>query len=190
PLPDALPIWMNYNPDLFQAIVPLRREAEVVNEWRAKRIATVLPEVMRREGIDLWIVSCREYNEDPVIMSLLPAPMLSARRRTILVFHAPEEGGFEALAIANAGIGLDSLYRPVWDKKQTELAAETQEECLRRVVAERDPKRIGIDVSTTFAFADGLTHTEHALLMEALGPDLAARTVSAEGVVIGWLERR
>lgn len=181
---------MNYNPDLFQAIVPLRREAEVVNEWRAKRIATVLPEVMRREGIDLWIVSCREYNEDPVIMSLLPAPMLSARRRTILVFHAPEEGGFEALAIANAGIGLDSLYRPVWDKKQTELAAETQEECLRRVVAERAPKRIGIDVSTTFAFADGLTHTEHALLMEALGPDLAARTVSAEGVVIGWLERR
>lgn len=181
---------MTHQPDLFHAIVPLRREAEIVNEWRARRIRTLLPEVMRREGVDLWIVTAREYNEDPVIMSLLPAPMLSARRRTILVFHAPEDGAFEALAIANAGIGLDGFYTPAWDKRQTELATESQEECLRRVVAERDPRRIGINVSTTFAFADGLTHSEHAHLMAALGPELAQRTVSAEGVVVGWLERR
>jgi hypothetical protein len=103
---------------------------------------------MRREGFDLWIVVAREYNEDPVLMSLLPAPMMSARRRTMLVFHAPADGAFEAMAIANAGIGLDGYYRPMWDKSRTAQAKEDQWACLRRVVAERDPQRIGIDVAT------------------------------------------
>lgn len=70
------------------------------------------------------------------------------------------------------------------------MAAETQEPCLRRVVAGRDPRRIAVNVSDTFAFADGLTHAEHRWLTEALGPDLSTRLVSADGVAIGWLERR
>ncbi len=138
----------------------------------------------------MWIVVAREYNEDPVLMSLLPATMMSARRRTILVFHAPAEGAFEAMAIANAGIGLDGYYRPMWAKTRTEQAAETQWECLRRVVAERDPQRIGIDVAEHFAFGDGLSKFEHDALMAALGEQLAARTVSAERLAVGWLERR
>ncbi len=176
--------------DWSAKILPLRRQAEVTNGWLAERLRTVLPDVMRREGFDLWIVAAREYNEDPVLMSLLPAPMMSARRRTVLVFHAPEDGTFEAMAIANAGIGLDGYYRPMWAKTQTDQAAEDQWQCLRRVVAERDPKRIGIDVAEDFAFGDGLSHTEHEALRGALGEELWARTASAERVAIGWLERR
>lgn len=173
-----------------RSIPTLRQQAAVTNSWLKERLQTVLPEVMRREGIDLWIVTAREYNEDPVLLSLLPAPMMSARRRTILVFSAPADGEFEAMAIANAGVGLDGYYTLAWDKSQTALAAESQADCLRRVVAERDPQRIGIDFSDTFAFGDGLSHTEHAFLAEALGPELMARTVSAEKVAVGWLERR
>lgn len=173
-----------------RSIPTLREQAAVTNRWLQERLQTVLPEVMRREGIDLWIVSAREYNEDPVLLSLLPAPMMSARRRTILVFSAPATGGFEALAIANAGVGLDGYYTLAWDKSQAALSAESQADCLRRVVAERDPQRIGIDFSDTFAFGDGLSHTEHVFLAEALGPELMARAVSAEKVAVGWLERR
>ena len=90
--------------DWSEKILPLRRQADVTNEWLRRRLQKILPQVMRRAGIDMWIVASREYNEDPVLMSLLPAPMMSARRRTVLVFHAPEEGPFEAMAIANAGI--------------------------------------------------------------------------------------
>lgn len=176
--------------DWSAKVLPLRRQAEVTNGWLAERLRTVLPEVMRREGFDLWVVVAREYNEDPVLMSLLPAPMMSARRRTILVFHAPEGGGFEAMAIANAGIGLDGFYRPMWAKTKTAQAAEDQWQCLRRVVAERDPKRIGIDVAADFAFGDGLSHHEHEALRAALGEALWARTASAERLAIGWLERR
>ena len=187
--------------DFASKVLSLRRQAEVTNGWLATRLRTVLPEVMRREGFDLWIVVAREYNEDPVLMSLLPAPMMSARRRTILVFHAPGaaggdaaaadgEAGFEAMAIANAGIGLDGFYRPMWDKSRTAQASEDQWACLRRVVAERDPRRIGIDVAEHFAFGDGLSHHEHDALRAALGEDLWARTASAERLVVGWLERR
>lgn len=183
-------------------VLPLRRQAEVTNGWLAERLRTVVPEVMRREGIDLWVVVAREANEDPVLRSLLPAPMLSARRRTILVFHAPgaadgaAEGapdaaasGFEAMAIARAGSDLDGFYAPMWgaDDGRTE---QDQWRCLQRVVAERAPLRIGVDVSEDHAFGDGLSHHEHEALRAALGPDLWARTVSAERVAVGWLERR
>lgn len=176
--------------DWSHKILPLRRQAEVEDGWLRERLQTVLPEVMRREGIDMWIVVAREYNEDPVLMSLLPATMMSARRRTILVFHAPPQGDFEALAIANAGIGLDGFYQPMWAKTRTEQASETQWECLRRVVAERDPRQIGVNVAEHFAFGDGLSKHEHDELMGALGEGLAARCVSAERLAVGWLERR
>ncbi|MDA0700433.1 MAG: M24 family metallopeptidase [bacterium] len=106
------------------------------------------------------------------------------------MFHAPAEGEFEAMAIANAGIGLDGYYRPMWDKSRTAQATEEQWACLRRVVAERDPECIGIDVAEDFAFGDGLSHHEHGALRAALGPDLWARTTSAERVAVGWLELR
>jgi len=176
--------------DWSHKILPLRRQAEVQDGWLRERLQTVLPEVMRREGVDMWIVVAREYNEDPVLMSLLPATMMSARRRTILVFHAPAQGDFEALAIANAGIGLDGFYQPMWAKTRTEQASETQWECLRRVVAEREPDRIGVNVAEHFAFGDGLSKHEHDELMGALGEGLAVRCVSAERVAVGWLERR
>ena len=86
-----------------RAIPTLREQADITNRWLKTRLHTILPEIMQREGLDMWIISAREYNEDPVLMSLLPAPMMSARRRTILVFHAPATGEFEALAIA-AGV--------------------------------------------------------------------------------------
>jgi len=64
-------------------ILPLRERANVRNAWLKQRLDEVLPELMAREGFDIWIVAAREYNEDPVIMTLVPEPAMSARRRTI-----------------------------------------------------------------------------------------------------------
>ena len=41
-------------------ILPLRQRAEVKNRWLRHRLETVLPEIMRREGFDMWIVVARE----------------------------------------------------------------------------------------------------------------------------------
>ncbi len=164
-----------------QKILPLRERMTVYNGWLKKRLDELLPGFMDETGIDMWLVIAREYNEDPVIMSLLPEPNLYARRRTILVFHRKPEG-VERLAVYRYGFG--DLYEGVWDPEK-----EEQYECLARIIKERDPVKIGINVSNTFAFGDGLTHGEYTLLVDALG-DYSDRLVSAETLCIRWLETR
>jgi hypothetical protein len=164
-------------------ILPERQRAEVRNTWLKRRLETILPEVMKREGIDMWIVVAREYNEDPVIMTLLPEPMMSARRRTILVFFQKPDGTVERITISRYGLG--DFYQAVWDP-----AKEDQWSCLRRIVGERRPATIGLNFARVFAFGDGITHSEYGYVIEAIGAEYAARVKSAERLCVGWLERR
>lgn len=164
-------------------ILPLRARAEVQNKWLRQRLDEVLPQLMRREQLDMWIVIAREYNEDPVLMTLIPQPEMSARRRTVLVFSLQDDGSVERLTLGRYGI--EGFYEHAWDPDK-----ETQWACLRRIVDARDPQAIGIDVAETFAFGDGLSYSERAGLMAALGETWAARTCSAERLAVGWLEYR
>ena len=163
-------------------VLPMRERAEVQDRWLADRLETVVPALMRREGIDLWIVSAREYDEDPVIETMLPATWLAARRRTTLVFW--DDGDtVERLAVARYDVG---PFPRAWDP-------ETQPDQWARVaeiVAERDPQRIGVNRSETFATADGLSSTEYEALRAALPATYRDRLVSAERLAVGWLETR
>jgi len=164
-------------------ILPLRKRAEVQNAWLRERLETVLPEIMEREGFDMWIVVAREANEDPVYFSLVPEPALYARRRTILLFHKKDDGSLERLMVYKTGF--KGFYEGVWNPDE-----EGQYECLGRIVRERDPKVIGVNVSETTNYGDGLTHGEYLLLEEALGEEYMARVKGAERLAVGWLERR
>ena len=168
---------------ILNEILPLRRQAEVRDGWLKTRLDSLLPELMGRENLDMWIVLCREYNEDPVIMSFLPATSMSARRRTILLFARQADGTVERLTVSRYGV--EGFYEAAWNPDEEEQYA-----CLARLVRERDPERIGINVSLTFAFGDGISHSEYQQLSEALGEAYAARLVSAAGLCVGWLERR
>jgi Xaa-Pro aminopeptidase len=167
--------------------LPLREQAAVRDRWLTQRLLDVLPELMDRTGIDLWLVIAREYNEDPVLATLLPATWLSARRRTILVLHRSDDG-VTAAAVSPYAVG---QFLPAWSPEERPglPAEQSQWTAVRRIVEQADPRRIGIDVSETFALADGLSHTDHRLLTEALGP-YAERLVPAEQLVVGWLETR
>jgi Xaa-Pro aminopeptidase len=165
-------------------LLPLRAQADLRNAWLRERLDSLLPELMERAGFDMWIVAAREYNEDPVIMTLLPEPAMAARRRALLLFYRRPDGSVERITLDRYGYG--DFYARGWDAD----SGEDQYACLARLARERDPRRIGIDTSETFAFGDGLTYTEHQQLAAALGPDLFARTASAERLVVGWLERR
>jgi hypothetical protein len=169
--------------DYRSKLLPLRAQAELRNAWLRERLDTVLPHIMQREGFDMWIVAAREYNEDPVIMTLLPEPAMAARRRTILVFTRGADGTLERLTIDRYGFG--EFYTRAWDPDK-----EEQFDCLARIVRERDPACIGLNISPEFAFGDGLTHTEYEQIAAALGADLLARVENAERLCIGWLEQR
>jgi Xaa-Pro aminopeptidase len=142
---------------------------------------------MDRAGIDLWLVIGREYNEDPVLPTLLPATWLSARRRTILALHRSDDG-VTAAAVSRYPVG---QFVPAWspDEDAGVPAEESQWAVVRRIVEQAEPRRIGVDVSAEFALADGLSSTEHEHLVAALGP-YADRLTSAEELAIGWLETR
>lgn len=167
--------------------LPLRAQADVRDRWLTQRLLDLLPGLMDAAGIDLWLVVGREYNEDPVLATLLPATWLSARRRTILALHRSDDG-VTAAAVSRYPVG---QFLPAWspDGGGRLTAERSQWAEVRRIVEQAAPRRIGIDVSADFALADGLSHTEHRLVTEALGP-WADRLVSAEELAVGWLETR
>ena len=166
------------------AVLGLKDQAAVYDGWLSTRLDKLLPELMRREKIDMWLVICEEYNEDPVYLSLVPFASLSARRLTMLVmFDRGGDKGVERFSVNRYGIG--RLFPTVWKANQ-----EDQWQALSRAIKERDPKRIGIDESDVFAFGDGLSASKKARLVQALGPDHAKRLVGAERLAVGWLERR
>jgi Xaa-Pro aminopeptidase len=163
--------------------LPLREQAAVRDRWLSQRLLDLLPVLMDRTGIDLWIVAGRECNEDPVLTTLLPGAWLSSRRRTVLLLHRSDDG-VTPVAVSRYPVGqfLPATAEPA--------AGPTCEwDVVRRFVEQAQPARIGIDVSADFAHADGLSHTEHGALVEALGP-YADRLVPAEELAVGWLETR
>lgn len=165
------------------SILVLKDQASVINKWLEIRLEKVLPEIMRRANLDMWLIICREYNEDPVFLTLVPATSFSARRLSMLVFFDNGKNGVEKLSISRYGIG--KIYPGVWQPDRID-----QWQCLAKVVKERDPKRIGINESETFALGDGLSASLKAKLVTALGAKYAARLYSAERLAVGWLERR
>jgi Xaa-Pro aminopeptidase len=160
------------------------------NRWLATRLTQLLPRLMRREGIDMWVVICREHAEDPVYRTLVPQPSMFAWRLTMLLFTDRGAAGVERLIVNRYGSG--DLHRDF--AKYYEAAFEPEAldplERLARLIRERNPKRIAINESATFAFADGLSASLKSRLVQALGPDLASRLVSSERLAVGWLETR
>ena len=67
----------------------MKERAVIVDRWLQDRMVTVLPDLMKRTGIDMWLIIAREYNEDPILRTMLPSTWQSARRTTILVIYDP-----------------------------------------------------------------------------------------------------
>src|SRR5713226_1003587 len=170
---------------------PLREQAEVQQQWLKLRLERVLPALMRKHGVQMWLVICREYNEDPVFLSLVSPTVFAARRRTIYVFFdRGEEKGVERLALGGgANGGLYTVYRdPEMEKR--ELWGQGQWVLLRKLIEERNPATIAVDISRTHAFSDGLSAGEREALEDALGPKWTARMVRAENLPLEYLAIR
>lgn len=166
-------------------ILPERERATLRDNILADRFNNLLPQLMDRTQIDMWLVISREYNEDPVIKTMLPSTWLNARRRTILLFYRDQKNNtIEKLAIARYDVGEN--IKSVWDKEKQ----PDQWQRLVEIIQERNPNKIGINYSTHFALADGLVKTDYEELLEALPPDLESKLVSAENLAIGWIETR
>ncbi len=166
-------------------ILPLRAQADIHDAWLMERFTTVVPSLLRENGIDMWVLVAREYMEDPVVATMLNATSLRARRRTILVFYDPGEGKpVERLVISKHGMG--DLFEGSWDMD----AQPDQWARLTEIIKARDPRSIAVNVSSLTAFADGMTKSQYDDMIAALPADFRGRIVSGYPLAVGWLETR
>jgi hypothetical protein len=185
----------------------LRDQAALQQAWLKQRLDTFLPPLMRKYGIDLWVVPMREYNEDPVFTSIVAPETFAARRRTIYVF-------FDKCAAANADVSASCVERlalggssqgGVFEARtstrnvtggaavggrQAELWGDEQWQLLKTVIEERNPRVIGIDRSTVFAFTDGLSSGELEGMSRALGPAWSSKFKDAERLPLDLIASR
>jgi Xaa-Pro aminopeptidase len=183
----------------------LRQQATRQQAWLAARLDSVLPALMRKHGVDMWILPMREYNEDPVFSSIVSPTTFAARRRTIYVFFdhcaAGARTGCTVERIALGGSSQGGLYRAMRSQKAVtgganvagntaELLGDAQWQVLKDVVAERNPQVIAIDVSRTRAFADGLSAGEYEGMTDALGQPWVSRFRRAENLAQDMIATR
>jgi hypothetical protein len=184
----------------------LREQAALQQEWLKKRLDTFLPTLMRTHGIDMWVVPMREYNEDPVFASMTSPETFAARRRTIYVFFdkcaaagsAPAPTCVERIALGGTSQGgvfearrsTKAAAGDVGRGQQAELWGDEQWQALKTVIEERNPRVIGIDRSTVFAFSDGLSSGELHGMSTALGDTWTTRFRNAEGLPLELIAAR
>ena len=170
---------------LGQQVLSLKERAVIVDQIQKDRLDNLLPQLMDDNGIDLWVLITREYNEDPVVKTLLPPTWLNARRQTILVFSKNKNAeGITSAAITRYPFG--KLIPSIWDKEKQ----PSQWQALADYIVSKNPKNIGINTSKAFALADGLVKTDYDALMRVLPEAYKSKVVSAEQLAIGWIETR
>ncbi|MGH9722655.1 MAG: M24 family metallopeptidase [Bryobacteraceae bacterium] len=176
---------------LASPVPSLREQAQIQQRWLRYRLENILPQLMRKHQVAMWLVLSREYNEDPVFFSLVSPTMLAARRRTIYVFfdRGPEKG-VERLALGGGSNGgLYTVYRDPATPGR-EIYGDAQWTLLRKLIDERKPRNIAVNISQTHAFSDGLSAAEREKLEEALGPEWMRRVVRAEHLPLDYLAVR
>ena len=167
------------------AVLPERARVDAVNAMLKDRLDNLLPRLMRESGIDLWVIINREYAEDPVYLTIVPEPTFAARRTSMLVFFdRGGEKGVERLTVNR--YPMRGYYEAAWEGGDL----DAQWARLGAIIRERNPKKIAIDTSRDWPFADGLSHALHERLMSVLDPPLRSRVVSAQQLVVRWLETR
>jgi Xaa-Pro aminopeptidase len=184
----------------------LREQAAMQQEWLRTRLDAFLPALMRKHGIDLWVVPMREYNEDPVFTAITAPETFAARRRTIYVFFdacaaagtAPSPSCVQRIALGGTSQGgvfearrsTKAAASDVGRGPQAELWGDEQWQVLKAAVEERNPRAIGINRSTVFAFSDGLSSGEMKGMSGALGEPWTSRFRDAEELPLELIASR
>ena len=155
-----------------------RRRWEMQRQIRLDKFEQILPLAMRNAGIDMWIVAVKENHREPLWEDLGRGYVTG-----VGYYIFTDRGGarIERAALGPSGYlieqsGAYDLFAPA-----STLAA---------FVKERNPRRIGVNMSHEIGPADGLSHTMYEHLVKALGEPFAARLVSAERLVSEFRSRR
>lgn len=155
----------------------VRRRWNNLNEIRREKFDLILPEVLRENNIDMWIIACREGIFDPLYKFLGEGYVA---HNGYYIFT--DRGGNR---IERAVLGIDG-YLLEEGKAYDYFGSESE---LKEFVEKRDPKRIGLNMSKDIGRADGLSYTARLELAQVLGKKYETRFVSAEKLASDFRSR-
>jgi hypothetical protein len=158
----------------------------VEREWRlkAEKMRLHLQPLMRKHGIDMWLILSRENVVDPVL-ELFGGCGITGwyGHRNAYLFYDPGEGKpLERIAI---GTHLSQHLTLFYDQI-VPFGEEGLRPHLQKAVTSRDPKRIAVNRSRTVSMGDGLTASLEQYLVEAIGRPYASRLVSSEPLLVEY----
>ncbi len=158
-----------------------QEQLEIQEKWTIKRLDQLLPALMKELDIDMWMVACREYNEDPVFRSLMPPKERSARRLSVLIFYLD---GSTLERVHTFNYDIEGFYKGIAENSQEPLDGAL------KYIQSRNPNKIAINISQDFAFGDGLSQGLYKKICDLFPKELQAKFCSAENLCIRWLETR
>ena len=163
------------------AVLPMRQRAEVTNRLLRQRLETILPAAMREAGLDMWLILCQEDDLDPVYTTLTPMDTWHPILQALVFYDRGADAGVERINISGTNTHdlYDRPYRGQLEREQWPL--------LCKIVEERDPQRIGINIGSTQWAAGGLTHNLYQQLTAKLPARYVERLTSAESLATRWL---
>lgn len=162
-------------------ILPMREQFQLCDEILKDRLQNLMPQLMKECGVEMWLIICSEYNEDPVFKTITPARMRNASRLVCLIFSLDKDGKYEALNLSRPNPAFSPYYTHCYDPK-----TQNQWEAIKKAVLDRNPSKVAVNVSRISAQADGISKRLWDDLYEQLGD----RMVADDRMAIRWLETR
>src|SRR6185295_16082359 len=165
-------------------LLPVREQQAVRESWLRKRLDTMLLPMMRQQKIEMWIVTNEEFHADPVTEYIAPA-LPYVGRRDFFIFADRGGGRLDRIALVRYPEEHLKSFFEVLNPPGREIAAT-----LKRIVEERNPKTIALNMGGTRGATNGITHDAYNFLSETLGKDLASRFVSAAPLIVEYMDTR
>ena len=161
------------------------REQQAVREtWLKKRLDTMLLPMMRQQKIEMWIVTNEEFHADPVTEYIAP-PLPYVGRRDFFIFADRGGDKLDRIALVRYSEEHLKLFFDVLNPPGRDIP-----DTLRRLVQERNPKTIALNMGGTRGATNGITHDAYKFLAETLGQDYASRFVSAAPLIVEYMDTR
>ena len=155
-----------------------QRRWELMNQIRLEKFDLILPEVMRENGVDMWITVNREGYDDPLTEDFGKGYVGSYG------YYVFTDRGGDRIERAVLGVGTALVE----DNGAYDIFGSPDE--LKAFIEERDPQTIALNFARNIGAADGLSYTSYQKLSEELGSTYSERFVSAEKLASDFRSRR
>ena len=164
-------------------LLSLREQMDVREAWLKKRLGILLQPMMRRNGIDMWIVVNEEFHSDPVTEHIVP-PIPIVGRRDFFIF-VDRGGKLERYAVVRYLEERLKNHYTVLSPPRAEIGA-----AIKKLVDERNPKTIALNIGGTRGQQSGLTYDGYKYLAEVLGSENEKKFVSSASLLTEFFDTR